>query len=159
MQPVSRVSRVLQPVLARKSGDFHIGRNEVSATSRGIARMEKHREEVLRLVDLARHEGKRISQDTWHYIYRTAPHYTNEPNAAVMELFLEIIANPVRLGELLRRLLELGVLERIVPEFAHARCARRGRRHCRDTRVASADPPSHDRVGDEQARSSPPHVC
>ena len=33
-----------------------------------------------------------------------------------------LLDNPERLGELLRRLLEIGVLEKIIPEFAHARC-------------------------------------
>ena len=37
-------------------------------------------------------------------------------------MFLKILADPLRLGELLRRLQELGVLEKIIPEFAHARC-------------------------------------
>ena len=74
MQPASRMSRVLEPMLGRKTeDDYQIGRNEVSATPRATARLEQHPEEVLKLVDLARREGKRISQDTWHFVYRTAP--------------------------------------------------------------------------------------
>lgn len=122
MQPVSRMSRVLQPVLTRKTeDDFQVGRTEVSAASRAISRMVQHPEVVLKLVDLARFEGKRISQDTWHFIYRTAPQYPSEPSPAVVAEFLKIIAVPLRLGELLRRLLELGVLEKIIPEYSHAR--------------------------------------
>jgi [protein-PII] uridylyltransferase len=122
MQPPSRVSRVLEPVLGRKTDDdYLVGRHEVSATQRAVARLSQHREEVLRLVDLARKEGKRISQDTWNYVYRTAPQYSNEPDPAVNAAFLKILADPQRLGELLRRLHELGVLEKIIPPFAHAR--------------------------------------
>ncbi|HVT26465.1 MAG TPA: [protein-PII] uridylyltransferase [Lacipirellulaceae bacterium] len=122
MQPTSKVSRMLQPMLGRKTeDDYQISRHEVSATPRATARLAQHPEEVLKLVDLARCEGKRISQDTWHYVYRTAPQYSNEPKAAVVELFLKILANPVRLGELLRRLHDMGVLEKIIPEFHHAR--------------------------------------
>ncbi|MEX2317183.1 MAG: [protein-PII] uridylyltransferase [Pirellulales bacterium] len=122
MQPPSRVSRVLQPVLGRKTDDdYLVGRHEVSATQRAVARLSQHREEVLRLVDLARKEGKRIAQDTWNYVYRTAPQYSNEPDAALNVAFLKILADPQRLGELLRRLHELGVLEKIIPPFAHAR--------------------------------------
>ena len=122
MQPVSRVSRVLEPMLGRRiEDDYQIGRNEVSATPRATARLTQHPEEVLKLVDLARNEGKRISQDTWHFVYRTAPQYSNEPKPVVMERFLKILANPLRLGELLRRLHEMGVLEKIIPEFSHAR--------------------------------------
>jgi [protein-PII] uridylyltransferase len=76
---------------------------------------------VLRLVDLARNEGKRIAQDTWYYVYRTAPEYSTKPRPELSKAFLRILADPRRLGELLRRLHELGVLEKIVPAFTHAR--------------------------------------
>ena len=122
MQPASRVSRVLEPMLGRKTeDDYQIGRHEISATPRATARLAQHREEVLKLVDLARREGKRISQDTWHFVYRTAPQYSSEPKPAVMSTFLEMLADPLRLGELLRRLHEMGVLEKIIPAFSHAR--------------------------------------
>jgi [protein-PII] uridylyltransferase len=122
MQPASRVSRVLEPMLGRRTeDDYQIGRHEVSATTRATARLAHHREEVLKLVDLARREEKRISQDTWHFVYRSAPHYSTEPKPPVNDSFLRILANRLRLGELLRRLLELGVLEKIIPAFTHAR--------------------------------------
>lgn len=122
MQPVSRMSRVLEPMLGRKLvDDYQVGRHEINATSRAMARLAQHREEVLKLLDLARREGKRISQDTWYFIYRTAPHYSSEPKPTVVDRFLKILANPLRLGELLRRLHELGVLEKIIPAFSHAR--------------------------------------
>lgn len=122
MQPVSRMSKVLEPMLGRRmQDDYQIGRNEVSATPRATARLTQHPEEVLKLVDIARFEGKRISQDTWHFVYRTAPKYSNEPRPALMEGFVKILQDPLRLGELLRRLHEMGVLEKIIPEFSHAR--------------------------------------
>ncbi len=109
-------------MIGRKTeDDYQIGKNEVSATPRATARLEQHLEEVLKLVDLARREGKRISQDTWHFVYRTAPKYSNEPKPEVVRRFLQILSNPTRLGELLRRLHEMGVLEKIIPEFHHAR--------------------------------------
>jgi [protein-PII] uridylyltransferase len=74
MQPASRVSRVLSPVFSRTTEDgYHIGRNEVSATPQATARLRQRLEEVLRLVDLARQEGKRIAQDTWYLAYRYCP--------------------------------------------------------------------------------------
>jgi [protein-PII] uridylyltransferase len=122
MQPVSRISQVLEPMLGRRTqDDYQIGRSEVSATPRATARLTQHPEEVLKLVDIARYEGKRISQDTWHFVYRTAPKYSNEPKPALIQAFLKILQDPLRLGELLRRLHEMGVLEKIIPEFSHAR--------------------------------------
>src|SRR4029079_17877451 len=52
---------------------------------------------------------------------RTAPKYSNEPKPTLVDRFLKILANPTRLGELLRRLHDMGVLEKIIPEFHHAR--------------------------------------
>lgn len=122
-QPPSRVSRVFGPVLGYTTKDgFHIGRREISATTAALARIEHHIDDVLRLVDLARTEGKRIAQDTWYFIYRTAPKYSAAINRETATRFLKILSNPTGLGELLRRLHDLGVLEKIVPEFAHARC-------------------------------------
>jgi [protein-PII] uridylyltransferase len=122
MQPTSRVSRVLQPVLGRRTeGDYQIGRHEISATPRSTTRLAHHREDVLELVDLARRENKRISQDTWHFVYRTAPQYSSEPRQPVVTKFLSMLADPCRLGEALRRLHEMGVLEKIIPAFSHAK--------------------------------------
>lgn len=122
MQPASRVSRVLSPVFGRTTDDgYHIGRYEVSATPRAMARLRQRLEEALRLVDLARQEGKRIGQDTWYLVYRTAPQYGNDPSSEAIQQFLNILSNPEHLGELLRRLHELGVLEKIIPDFSHAR--------------------------------------
>jgi [protein-PII] uridylyltransferase len=122
-QPTSRVSRVFGPMLGRTTSDgYYIGRREINATSKALARLERHVEEVLNLVELARREGKRISQDTWYFVYRTAPQYSNLLSREGAEKFLKILSDPLRLGELLRRLQELGVLEKIIPEFAHARC-------------------------------------
>jgi [protein-PII] uridylyltransferase len=122
MQPASRMSRVFEPMLGRRTeDDYQISRSEVSATPRAMARLGQRCEEVLTLVDLARMEGKRIAQDTWHFVYRTAPQYSSEPKPAVVERFVTILQNPLRLGELLRRLHEMHVLEKIIPAFTHAR--------------------------------------
>lgn len=122
MQPPSRISRVLGSMLGRRTqDDYQIGQREISATPRATTRLAHHREEVLRLVDLARHEDKRISQDTWHFIYCTAPNYSSDPKPAVVQAFLKMLAEPLRLGEALRRLHELRVLEKIIPPFGHAR--------------------------------------
>jgi [protein-PII] uridylyltransferase len=123
VQPASRVRRVFEPVLGYTTPDgYHVGHREISATTKALARLELHLEEVLRLVELARVEAKRISQDTWYFVYRTAPQYSNLLAADTAAKFLKLLERPERLGELLRRLLELGVLEKVIPDFAHARC-------------------------------------
>jgi [protein-PII] uridylyltransferase len=123
VQPASRVQRVFGPMLGYTTQDgYHIGSRDISATTAAIARLELHLDDVLRLVELARTEDKRISQDTWYFVYRTAPQYSNMLSRTTSEKFLKLLDSPERLGDLLRRLLELGVLEKLIPEFAHARC-------------------------------------
>jgi [protein-PII] uridylyltransferase len=121
--PRSAVARVLEPMVGRMvERDFRIGIHEISSTSTGDAKLRQGVDEVLRLVDLARMYDKRISQETWYHVYRTAPSYSAELTPAAIHRFTDILTQPLQLGELLRRLHELGVLEKIIPEFSHARC-------------------------------------
>ena len=121
-RPASTVTRVLDPVFARPiEKDYRIGIREISATGAGQSKLKSHVEEVLRLVDLARLYEKWIAQELWYLIYRAAPEYSRQLSPQAAERFLDILDKPLELGELLRRLHALGVLEKIVPEFAHAR--------------------------------------
>lgn len=123
VQPTSTVDRVLEPVFSRSiQKEYRVGLREINATQLGQGKLKSSVDEVLRLVDLARLYGKWIAQDTWYLIYRSAPEYPKVPTAATARRFLDVLANPLQLGELLRRLHDLGVLERIVPEFVHAKC-------------------------------------
>jgi len=123
VEPASTVSRVLEPVLGRViNNDYRLGIREISATSGGRGKLKSRIQEVLKLVDLARLHHKWIAQDTWYLVYRSAPDYSRDLDAETTDRFLNILANPTELGELLRRLHALGVLERIIPEFTHARC-------------------------------------
>lgn len=102
--------------------DYRLDDREISATTVGRAKLAARVDEALRLVDLARLTGRRINQDTWYLVYRSAPRYSPEITDASKERFLEIMDNPLQLGRLLRRLHELGVLEKVIPEFARTRC-------------------------------------
>src|SRR3990172_4789291 len=97
VQPPSRVSRVFGPVLGYTTKDgYHIGRREISATAKALARLELHLEEVLRLVELARTEEKRIAQDSWYFVYRTAPQYSNLLSRTAAAKFLTPLDRPQR---------------------------------------------------------------
>ena len=77
---------------------------------------------MLRLCELANLHDKRIAPATWEAVRAAVPESEGEVNAETAKQFLSLISQPGRLGELLRRLHELGVLEKIIPAFAHARC-------------------------------------
>jgi [protein-PII] uridylyltransferase len=123
MQSPSTVTRVLEPVFSRSiEQDYRLGMREINATQLGQTKLRSSLDEVLRLADLARLYDKWIGQDTWYLIYRSAPEYPKSPSPETRSRFLSMLANPMQLGNLLRRLHELGVLEKLIPAFAHARC-------------------------------------
>ncbi|MGL4512839.1 MAG: HD domain-containing protein [Lacipirellulaceae bacterium] len=117
------VAAVFDPVLGRSiDNDYTVGYSEVSATSAGNEKLRRRLDEALRLLDIARVHDRRIAQETWYTVYRAAPGYGPKLAPEAAQRFLEIVANPTRLGLLLRRAHDLGVLERVVPAFADARC-------------------------------------
>jgi [protein-PII] uridylyltransferase len=65
---------------------------------------------------------KRIEPATWETVRAAVPKLNSDIDDATKRQFLSLISQPGRLGELLRRLHELGVLEKIIPAFSHARC-------------------------------------
>ncbi len=103
-------------------GDFRVTRKEIRATRRGMQKVRGDLVQVLRLMDLANRYDVRIDHPTWQAIRETMsnrPDIKLSPEAA--ERFLALMSLPARLGNLLRRLHELRVLEQIVPPMAHAR--------------------------------------
>ena len=97
---------------------FHI-----RATRTGKVLLQGNLSEVLRLMDLANMFDKWIDTDTWMTI-RTAMEDVEriEITGNTVTRFLSILSQPARLADILRRLHELHVLEKIVPGMRHARC-------------------------------------
>jgi [protein-PII] uridylyltransferase len=118
---------LLEPLVSHGfEGDFRVGPSSISATRRGLAKLRGDLSEVLRLLDLANLYNKRIDHDTWQAI-RTAmmnrgPADPDQPLPAdVSQRFLSLLTQPPRLGESLRRLHELRVLEQLISGMTHAR--------------------------------------
>lgn len=121
--PQPRAARVLGAVLDRNvEQDYRIGRHTITATDVGSAKLANRLDEALRLVELARMSDRRIGQEAWYQVYRSAPNYSSELEPQTTARFLDLLENPTKLGDTLRRLHELAVLEKIIPEFSHARC-------------------------------------
>lgn len=118
---------LVEPLVTHQfEGDFRVGPTTISATGRGLAKVRGDLAEVLRLLDLANLYNKRIDHDTWQAI-RSAmmsrgPADPHQPLASeISARFLSLLSQPPRLGELLRRLHDLRVLEQIIPDMTHAR--------------------------------------
>jgi [protein-PII] uridylyltransferase len=104
-------------------GDFRVGPIYISATQRGLTKLRSDLVHVLRLMDLANLYDKMIEHRTWEAIREAVQkRATIELTRQVAERFLSLISQPGRLGDLLRRLHELRVLEQILPGMSHARC-------------------------------------
>ena len=120
--PRTTVERVLDPMMGRSvEKDYRLGLREISSTQSGRDKLTRHLSEVFHLVELARTHDRRIDQETWYTIYRAAPNYATDLKPETTKQFLELLHNPIRLGKLLRRLHELGVLEKAIPQIGHAR--------------------------------------
>ena len=103
-------------------GDFRVGPSRIYATKQGLQKMQGDLAEMLRLMDLANLYDKRIAPNTWEAVHRAAPALSDELSEEVIARFLTLLSQSGRLGMLLRQLHEVGVLEKIIPAFTHARC-------------------------------------
>jgi [protein-PII] uridylyltransferase len=102
--------------------DYRVGPTEITPTRTGAAKLRSGLPEILRLCDLSSAYDKRISHSGCEAIREAAPELPDDLDPQSAERFLELLGQPARLGELLRLLHDLGVLEKIIPEFDHARC-------------------------------------
>jgi [protein-PII] uridylyltransferase len=124
-RPKERLANVFGPMFSSRADnttDFRIGPTNIWATKRGLEKLRTDLAEVLRLTSLAAGYDKRITHETWSAVRQALPKLPDRITPEVCERFMSLLAQPSRLGEMLRRLLELGVLEKIIPAFAHARC-------------------------------------
>ncbi len=123
-RPRAALTRFLAPLFSHAvDGDFRVGPWQIGATSRGLKRVAGDLAEVLRLMELANLCDKRIDHPTWQAIRSSMTNLAEiklSPEAC--ERFLSLMSRPTKLGEMLRRLHQLRVLERIVAGLSHARC-------------------------------------
>ena len=126
-RPKNVLRWVFDPLFSHQfEGDYRVGPANIAARRRGLAKLRGDLGEVLRLLDLANLTDKPIAHETWQAIRATmmqrGPASADEPLPAdVARRFMSLLNQPTRLGELLRLLHELRVLEQIVPGMSHAR--------------------------------------
>jgi [protein-PII] uridylyltransferase len=123
-QPKERLASVFGPMFSSRADnttDYRIGPSNIWATARGLQKIRTDLAEVLRLTSLAAGYDKRITHETWTAVRQALPKLPDRITPEVCERFMSLLAQPQRLGEMLRRLMELGVLEKIIPAFGHAR--------------------------------------
>ncbi len=114
----------LEPLVSyRMDNDFRIGPRGIRIVKRRLSEIAQDPAEVMRFMELANLTDKRIEHRTWSAIrdaMQKSPAIEVTPAAA--RGFLSLLAQTARLGESLRRLHELRVLEKLIPGMRHARC-------------------------------------
>ncbi|NLY02874.1 MAG: [protein-PII] uridylyltransferase [Rhodopirellula sp.] len=102
-------------------GKYRVGPAEIMASARTLRRFRGNLSAVIELVDLANLHDKPIAAETWEAVCRAIGSLPEGMPDEARNHFLSLLSHPSRLGELLRGLHEVGLLERFIPEFAHAR--------------------------------------
>ncbi|MCR4415730.1 MAG: HD domain-containing protein, partial [Thermoguttaceae bacterium] len=105
----------------RVPGGLLAGPTEILATRPALRRLRGNLAAIMHLVELASLYDKQIAVQTWEAIRREVPSLATEIPPEACRHFTALLEHPGRLGELLRRLHEVGLLERFIPEFSHAR--------------------------------------
>jgi [protein-PII] uridylyltransferase len=116
--------RLFGRVLAIPIGEgYRLGFNHVWATAKGLEKLKSNPVEVITFMKLANRFDRRIEQETWHEIRNAMQARENVPlGPDAAAAFMQLLEYTPRLGEVLRRLHELRVLEQIIPAMSHARC-------------------------------------
>lgn len=108
----------------RVAGLFRVGPADVAALPGKAPAIARRPASVIHLVELAMLYDLPIAADTWEAV-REANGGAVDTGALIdaetLARFIGLFGHPGRLGAALRRLHEVGLLERLIPQFAHAR--------------------------------------
>jgi [protein-PII] uridylyltransferase len=107
----------------RIPGGYVVGPTEFLPGHRALNRLRGSLVEIMRLVNLAGLYDKPIGAEAWDVVREEAARLPRDPEipAEARRLFLALLGRSGRLGESLRGLHEVGLLEYFVPAFSHAR--------------------------------------
>jgi [protein-PII] uridylyltransferase len=105
----------------RVEDDFRVGPVGLMATHRGLARLRGSLAGILRVADLANLHDVPIAPSTWQAVRREAARLPPGLSPEASRHFLSLLKHPGRIGQTLRDLHDVAVLERLLPDFARAR--------------------------------------
>jgi [protein-PII] uridylyltransferase len=118
-----RWGELLAPLFSHQfEREFRVEPTQISVNARSLNKLCADPAEILRLAELANLYDKPISRATSEAIRQAVPALPDEVTPETAQRFVSLLSQPGRLGELLRSLHEMRILEKIIPAFAHARC-------------------------------------
>lgn len=105
----------------RVEGGLRVGISGLTVERRGLELLKGNLTEIMRLVSLSNLYDKPIAPATWEAVRRSASRLPDTLPASACLRFMSLLEHPARLGRILRDLHDIGILERFIPEYAHAR--------------------------------------
>ena len=108
--------------LPRRRGPYRIGRHVIDVLPEQRGQVCGELESILELFSVAAESRVPPSVELLDEISQVAAGLPDQVSPGAARLFLELLARTGSAGETLRLLFEVGVLERLVPAMAHARC-------------------------------------
>ncbi|HWB13016.1 MAG TPA: [protein-PII] uridylyltransferase [Pirellulales bacterium] len=118
-----RWTGLLAPLISHQfENEFRVGPTEIQANARGLARLQTDLTRILHLAVVANLYNKPIAHATCEVIRAAVRNLPDEVSPESAERFIALLDQPARLGDILRSLHEMRVLEKIIPAFEHARC-------------------------------------
>jgi len=116
------VAALAQGLLAHGiDGTFRVGPADVAAAPGQLARVAGSLREIVRLAELSMLYDRPVARDTWEAVRAAVSGLPCVPDPPAVEAFVALFAHPTRVSAALRWLHDVGVLEILVPQFAHAR--------------------------------------
>jgi len=121
-QSRDRLTRLVNSAFGhRVEGGVRVGPAGLLATRTGLEPLRGNLTEIMRLAALANLYDKPIAPPTWDVVRREAARLPDLLPGEACRRFLSLLDHPARLGPLLRDLHDIAVLQRFIPQFAHAR--------------------------------------
>ncbi len=102
-------------------GGVRVGSGGLFADRQALAMLQRNLTEIMRLVGLGSTYNKPITPGTWEVIRREAARLPDTLPAAACARFVALLDRPARLASILHNLHDIGLLERFIPEYGHAR--------------------------------------
>lgn len=105
----------------RLEGKYRVYADQVGISGRAEEQVLTDPESILRLFEVAHRGGADVADELREKIRLAVSSMSCEDFAPARPVFLRLLGCPGNLGRTLRRLHSLGILERLIPEFSHAR--------------------------------------
>ncbi|QDT08748.1 [protein-PII] uridylyltransferase [Planctomycetes bacterium K23_9] len=117
------VQQALERIWSRSAGDgIRIGPSHIWVQRNSLDEFSKDLPRIMRLMSMANLKRKRIGHRTWQAIRKSMQEREPQmPGAETVGAFMSLISHPGRLGDVLRRLHELRIIEQLIPEFKRTR--------------------------------------